>query len=224
MNILMLPLLLVAAISASKPGPLPLKAVRDMPLPGGATRFDYQWVDAGSRRLYIAHLGADSLVVFDLREEKLVGVVPGLPSVHGVVAAPEGHLIFATATGDKSLAIIDDRTLTVSARVPAGEYPNGLAYDPKTEKVFISNNTGPGIGVVDVKQRKALPGIDLGGGAGNTQYDPATGHIFAAVHKVPILAEIDPRLGTVVARHPLSDVKSCHGLLIAASLRLAFAA
>jgi DNA-binding beta-propeller fold protein YncE len=221
---LILALLLAASRTAGAPGALPLKLVRDIPLPGGPTRFDYQWVDAANRRLYIAHLGADSLVVFDLRAQKVVGEVGGLPSVHGVVAAPEHHLVFATATGEKKLAIIDDQTLAVRARIPAGEYPNGLAHDPKTDKVFVSNNIGLGVGVVDVKQGRPLPGIDLGGGAGNTQYDAGSGHIFVAIHKVAALAEIDPVAGKVVARHALTGVSGCHGLLVASSSRLAFAA
>jgi len=224
MNALTLALLLVAGKAAGAPGSLPLKLVRDVPLPGGPTRFDYQWVDAANRRLYIAHLGADSLVVFDLRGQKVVGEVAGLPSVHGVVAAPERHLVFATATGEKKLAIIDDQTLTVRARIPAGEYPNGLAYDPRTDKVFVSNNSGLGVGVVDVKQGKPLPGIDLGGGAGNTQYDARSGRIFVAIHKVAALAEIDPVAGKVIARHSLAGVSGCHGLLVAGGLRLALAA
>src|SRR5436190_6894579 len=99
MTTAVLVLLLAAATAGDARGSLPLKLVRDVPLPGGPTRFDYQWVDATKRRLYIAHLGADSLLVFDLRAQKLVGEVAGLPSVHGVVAAPEHHLVFATATG-----------------------------------------------------------------------------------------------------------------------------
>src|SRR5947209_1546301 len=39
------------------------------------------------------------------------------PSVHGVVAVPERHLVFATATGEKTLAFIDDRTGKVRSRV-----------------------------------------------------------------------------------------------------------
>jgi hypothetical protein len=51
-----------------------------------------------------------------------------------------------------------------------------------------------------------------------------TGHVFVAVHKAAVLVEIDPAAARVVARHPLDGVRSCHGLLIAADLRLAFAA
>src|SRR5262249_20683874 len=150
---------------------LPLEHVADVPLPGGATRFDYQWIDAERRLLYIAHLGDGTLVVFDLDAQRVVGEVPHLPSVHGVVAAPDQHLVLATATAEKTLELIDDRTFEVKARVPAGEYPNGLAYDPASGRAFVSNNAGRGVAVVDVKAAKAEPGIDIGGGAGNTQYD-----------------------------------------------------
>jgi YVTN family beta-propeller protein len=217
-------ILLASLTSGAAAGPLPLKLVRDVPLPGGPSRFDYQWIDSTTGRLYIAHLGADSIDVFDLRAGKVVGVIEGLPSVHGVVAAPERHLVFATVTGQKQLAIIDDRTLTVTARVPAGEYPNGLAYDPRTNRVFISNNTGLGIAVVDVTRKEALAGIDIGGGAGNSQYDSVSGRVFVAVHKLAVLVEVDPVALKVVARHALAGVQSCHGLLIADGLRLAFAA
>jgi len=214
---------LVAAAAAAK-APSPLVLVHDIPLPGGPTRFDYQWVDGDRRRLYIAHLGADSLLVFDLDAEKVVGSVGGLPSVHGVVADPEKKRLFATATGDKKLAIIADHSLEVVARVPAGEYPNGLAYAPRQEKVYVSNNAGVGVGVVDVAHAKPLPGIDIGGGAGNTQYDAGSGHVFAAIHRVAALAEIDPATDKVLAQHPLSGVHGCHGLLVDAPRRHAFAA
>ncbi len=220
MTTLLTALLLLADV---RPTSAPLALVRDLPLPGGAARFDYQWVDAEHRRLYIAHLGADTLLVFDLDGQKIVGVVKGLPSVHGVVAAPEKHRLFATVTGEKKLAIIDDRSLEVLARVPAGEYPNGLAYDPKSEKVYVSNNSGVGIGVVDVAHSKALPPIAIGGGAGNSQYDAGSGHIFVTVHKVAELVEIDPATDKVVAHHPLAGVGGCHGLLTDSPRRIAFA-
>ena len=217
-------ILLTTLSTGAAAAPLPLKLVRDVPLPGGPTRFDYQWVDEKGGRLYIAHLGADSVDVFDLRAGNVVGVVEGLPSVHGVVAVPERHVVLATVTAQKQLAIIDDRTLTVRARVPAGEYPNGLAFDPGTNRVFVSNNSGLGIAVVDLVQAKPLPGIDIGGGAGNSQYDSASGHIFVTVHKAAVLVEIDPAAPKVIARHELKGVRTCHGLLIAADLHLAFAA
>jgi DNA-binding beta-propeller fold protein YncE len=203
---------------------LPLSFVADIALPGNATRFDYQWVDAAQRRLYIAHLGDSSLLVFDLDGQRVLHEVPHLPNVHGVVSAPAQHLVLATATAEKTLALIDDTTFQVKARVAGGEYPNGLAFDPASERVFVSNNTGRGVAVVDTKSARSLPGIDIGGGAGNTQWDADSGHIFAAVHGSPNLVDIDPATAHVVGRIALRGLTTCHGLLVASTLRLAFAA
>jgi len=212
-----------ALAERSKASPLPLTLVEDIQLPGDASRFDYQWVDAVNRRLYISHLGASSLVVFDLDDHKVIHEVSELPSVHGVVAAPDLHLVFATATSEKMLEIIDDQTFEVKSRVAAGDYPNGLAFDAASGRVFVSNNKGPGIAVVDVKTAKALPSIKIGGGAGNTQLDADSGHILAAVHGAGYLADIDPAKGELAGKITLKGVKTCHGLLVASAQRLAFA-
>ena len=86
-------------LRASGQGTLPLERVADIPLPGGASRFDYQSLDSEGGRLYIAHLGANRLTVFDTRNRRVISEVGNLVSVHGVVAVPELHRIFATATG-----------------------------------------------------------------------------------------------------------------------------
>ena len=97
-------------------------------------------------------------------------------------------------------------------------------YDPASGRVFVSNNSGVGVGVVDVKTARPLSGIDVGGGAGNTQYDADSGHVLAAVHGLGALVDIDPITSEVAARIALRGVRSCHGLLVASDLGLAFAA
>jgi DNA-binding beta-propeller fold protein YncE len=219
--------LAISAVLAGSPpgvGALPLTLVADVPLPGQASRFDYQTVDPVARRLYVAHLGDSSLLVFDLDGQRVIQEVPGLASVHGVVAAPDQHMLLATATADRTLALIDDRTFQIRSRVPAGQYPNGLAYDPGSGRAFVSNNSGVGVGVIDVKTARPLPGIDVGGGAGNTRYDAGSGHVLAAVHGQPFLADIDPAASRVASRIALPGARSCHGLLVVSELRVAFAA
>jgi hypothetical protein len=49
----------------------PLRKVVDIPLPGKAVRFDYKSLDATHGRLYIAHMNADQLVVFDIKNRRL---------------------------------------------------------------------------------------------------------------------------------------------------------
>lgn len=223
-NVLVMVLFLFTCFAqkALAQGRLPLEWVADIPLPGGASRFDYQSVDSVGGRLYVAHLGDNRLTVFDTRNRRVISEVAGLASVHGVIAVPELHRVYATATGTNELAVIDDETLRILARVPAGDYPNGLAYDTKDARIYVSNNRGGTEPVIDARTNKSLPAVQIGGGAGNTQYDPVSGHIFVTIHRVNDLAEIDPTLDQVIARYRLTGVASCHSLAIDSTNRLAF--
>jgi hypothetical protein len=78
---------------------LPLHVLTDVPLTGGTTRFDYQSLDSGSNRLYIAHLGSDLMTVFDVNKQTVVTDVKDLKRVHGVLAVPALHRVYASATG-----------------------------------------------------------------------------------------------------------------------------
>ena len=68
-----------AAVFSQTAGGVPLKKVADVPLPGAAVRFDYQSLDASSNRLYIAHMNADQLVVFDTKKREVVANLGGFP-------------------------------------------------------------------------------------------------------------------------------------------------
>lgn len=205
-------------------GSLPLRTLRDVPLSGAASRFDYQSFDPNTGRLYIAHLGDGMLTVFDANKETVVGDVRDLPRVHGVIAIPELHRIYASATGSNELAVVDDGTLKIVARVPAGDYPDGIAYASKLKKIYVSDLHGQTDTVIDANTNQRLTTIALGGGAGNTQYDSVSEHIFVTVHRQNQLAEIDPIKDEVVARYSLSGCSEPHGLLIDSEHRLAFVA
>src|SRR4030095_8996398 len=213
-----------ASIAESASGTLPLRVLADIPLTGGATRFDYQSLDTSSGRLYIAHLGSDLMTVFDSNNQTVVGDVKDLKRAHGVLAVPELHRVYASATGSNELAVIDDRTLQIVARVPAGDYPDGIAYAPKVNKIYVSDLHGKTDTVIDAKTNQRVATIALGGGAGNTQYDSVSEHIFVTVHEKNELAEIDPSKDQVIGRYSLSGCSDPHGLLIDSGHRLSFVA
>src|SRR5215470_15083708 len=212
------------AKSEVAPGNLPLRVLADVPLSGGTTRFDYQSFDSNSGRLYIAHLGSDLMTVFDVNKQTVVGDVKDLKRVHGVLAVPELHRVYASATGTNELAVIDDQSLSIIARVPAGDYPDGIAYASRVNKIYVSDLHGKTDTVIDAKTNQRVTTIALGGGAGNSQYDSGADRIFVTVDAREELVEIDPNMDQIVARYPLTGCKGSHGLLIDSEHRLAFAA
>ena len=104
-----------------------LTKVADIPMPGPAVRFDYQTFDPSSGRLYIAHMNADQLVVFDTASRKVLANLSGFARVHGVLAVPEIGRLFASVTGDHEVAAVDMSTLRTVAKTGPINYPDGIA-------------------------------------------------------------------------------------------------
>ncbi len=208
-------------VGAADP-PLPLHTVARVPLPGASVRFDYTSIDPTSHRLYIAHMDADELLIFDLQTRRVIKQIHA-PGVHGVIAVRALDRVYASATNDHQALTIDARTNAVIARAPAGDYPDGLAYDPTERHIFVSDESG-GVETVLNAAGHRIATIDLGGEAGNVQYDTGTGRVLADVQTRGDIAIIDPRTNRIVQRVPLPGCDHDHGLLIDAKHRLAFVA
>lgn len=215
--------LLCTAAVAQKPA-APLVEVADVPLTGPAVRFDYQSLDAEHGRLYIAHMNADQLVVFDTQRRKVVATLDGFKRVHGVIAVPQISRIFASATGDHRVNFVDMNSLKTIATPGPIQYPDGLAYAPPSQRLFVSDEHGGVDVVIDVRTNNILKSIPLGGGAGNTAYDPGTGLILVAVHGVNQLVEIDPMSLKIVGRYFLRGLENPHGIALDPVDHLAFIA
>jgi DNA-binding beta-propeller fold protein YncE len=209
------------ASASSGPG-LPLRQVARVSLPGPANRFDYTIFDPTTNRLWISHMNASELLVFDTRSRKVIKTIPA-PGVHGVIAVPALNRIYASATDAREVLTINSKTGAVLNHAPAGQYPDGLAYDPVEKHIFISDESG-GVETVINARGDRIATIPLGGGAGNVQYDPGTHHILVDVQTRNDIAVIDPRTNKIVRRIPLSGCENDHGLYIDASRRLAFVA
>lgn len=201
-----------------------LQAVKDYPLPGKATRWDYMSFNVVRSQMAIAHLGDSTVVVLDTKTKAVIGTVDQISDVHGVLVIPELDRIYATATGSNEIVAIDARTLKIIARIPTGRYPDGIAYAPSAHKVYVSNGIGKSLTVVDVRSNKSVATIALGGSVGNTQYDAGTGHIFVNVQGTKELVEIDPATDAIVQRTLIPGADGNHGLLIEPTLQLAFIA
>ncbi len=211
------------AIPPASTAHAPLRAVTDVPLPGSASRFDYQSLEPASGRLFISHMGAGQLVVFDVRAGKVIGNLDGFPTVTGVLAVPAEHRAYASAAGDHAVVVVDDSTLRIVARVQGPRFPDGIAYTPTERRVFVSDESGRRDFVIDATTNTVVAQIELGGEAGNTQYDADSHCVMVAVQTANQLAIIDPATATIVRRITLDQaVRYPHGFSVDAPHRLAF--
>ena len=202
--------------------------LREIPLPGEATRFDYMSLDPSANRLYLAHLGDGRLVVFDTKNMRVIASLPGFPHVHGVLVVPELHRVYATVSPlskrrKGTLVVVNSRTLHTVAKTSVGIHPDGLDYEPASGRVFVSNEWGGSLSVVDAVREREIGTIPLGGEVGNTRVDPVTHRVWATVQTQNLLVGVDPKTLKVVRRIPL-PCRHPHGLLIRGKRHLALVA
>lgn len=213
------------AVSRAQPAPAgqsSLSVVADRALPGNTSRFDYLSLDSDSHRLYIAHLGAGTLLAFDIQAGAILAEIAGVPGVHGSLAVPALGRVYASATDTNQVAVIDIASLSVIATIPGGQYPDGIAFDPEVGKLYVSDETGGSVTVIDASTNQVLATIDLGGEVGNTVFDPGSHLLLAAVQTRDQLVTIDPTTDTVSGRYDTPGCNHPHGLAIDSARRLAF--
>jgi DNA-binding beta-propeller fold protein YncE len=201
-----------------------LEHLADVPLPGPAVRFDYQTIDTTANRLYISHMNAGVLLVFDLSTRSVEGTVGDLPRTTGVWSVPALHKVYASVPGHHHVAVIDARTLHIEARVGEIGFPDGIAYAPNVKKVYVSDESGGGELVIDGSTNRVVTRIQLGGEAGNTVYDPGSGNILVAVQTRNELVTINPQSDRVISRRRLPGASRPHGMSVDANGRLLFVA
>lgn len=76
-----------------------LEWMSDLPLPGRPARFDYEALDPTSGRLYINKMGANQVLVYDVRARRLVAALPDFPSATGITLAAQRGLAFVSTPG-----------------------------------------------------------------------------------------------------------------------------
>src|SRR5213078_243265 len=106
----------------------------DLPGPKGQ-RFDYLTVDGEDHYLLSAHLGPGILYVIDMRTNKLVKAIPGLPGITGLEYVPELRKVYTSDWGEEKIGVVDLQSMSVIKHLATAAKPNGSTYAAPFHKV-----------------------------------------------------------------------------------------
>src|SRR5437773_7844297 len=81
-------------------------ATIDLPGPKGE-RFDYLTMDEEDHYLLSAHLGPGILYVIDVRTDKLVKAISGVPGITGVEYVPGLRKVYTSDWGEEKIGVVD---------------------------------------------------------------------------------------------------------------------
>jgi DNA-binding beta-propeller fold protein YncE len=187
---------------------------------GAPDRWDYVVFDPSSSRVFVAH--GDEVTVVDGHKGDVVGHIKGFPGgTHGVAivsAVGRGY----TDDGQAGEAgAFDLSTFKVSQHIKAAEDADAVAFDTVSGHVFVINGDHGTITVIDPKADRAVGTINAGG---KLEYAVAdgNGHLYVNGAGKKEVLSIDTRTNQVLARWPVPQCTSPHGLAIDASSRRLF--
>ena len=196
-------------------------AVIDLTGPKGQ-RFDYLTMDDEDHYLLSAHLGPGILYVIDVRTNKLVKAIPGLPGITGLEYIPGLHKVYTSNWGEEKIGVVDLRAMSVVKRLPTESKPNGIAYAEPFRKVYVVNTLGKAVSVVDVDKDEIVKILRFNSETGTPGYDSIAKKIYVTLRSTNEVAEIDPSTDQITGRYPVDGCRSDHGMAVDSAHHRAF--
>ena len=174
--------------------------------------------------LYVAFASHDLVGLIDTRAARGMGVVSGLPRVHGVTLVPKLDLAFTSNGGDNTVGILDLARRQLLRKTPAGEDPDAILYDAKPQLVYVADHDGKTATLLDPVSGAVVSRIALGGEPEYCQADPESGLVYQNLQDTSEVVVVDPAKRAVVRRYKLDPGKGPTGLALDAGHHRLFSA
>jgi len=177
---------------------------------GGATRWDYVYVDSTNHRLYVSH--ATQTEVIDTTTDKVIATIPHTKGVHGIAVANDLGKGFTSNGQGNDVTIFDLKTSKPTGSVKTGANPDSIIYEPVTHRVFTFNGSSKDSTVFDAKTGEVISAsLPLGGKPEFSQVD-GKGHVYVNMEDKNEIVEINAKDATVSKRYSIAPCDSPSGL------------
>src|SRR5262245_34019687 len=204
-----------AALAAAAESYHLLKAI---PVPGDCG-WDYVFVDADARRVYVSH--AARVEVLDADSGELKGQIADTAGVHGITVAPGLGRGFTSNGRSNNVTIFDVQSLKPLGTVATGRNPDCITYEPVTRRVFAFNAGGASATVIEAADGKVAGTIALEGKPEFAVADTG-GHVFVNLEDKNEVVRLDARNLKVLDRWPIAPAKTPVSLAMDAANRRLF--
>jgi hypothetical protein len=181
---------------------------------GGEGAWDYVTVDAPNHRLFVTR--ATHTQVIDTESGKVLGDISGQVRSHGVAIVPKLNRGFITDGGGKgAIVVFDLKSYAVLGTIPAMPDADGIIYDAKLDRVFFVSGDGNSVTAfnpsIDPKSGKFDAPIALGGAPEFLASD-GSGKLFINLEDKSVVAVVDVKTKSVLARWPVAPAGSPVGM------------
>lgn len=177
--------------------------------PGGKEYWDYITLDPATRRLYLSH--NTEVKVVDADSGVVVGSVPDLTRVHGIVILRELGKGYISDGGADEAVVFDPRTLKVTGHIKTGKNPDCIIYDQASKHVFTFNGRSNDASVIDPRNDSVVATIPM---SVRPEYAVADGNgtIYDNIEDQNEVVVLDSRSNTVKAHWRIAPAEEASAM------------
>ncbi len=200
-----------------------LKQVATIDLPGlKGERFDYLTMDDEDHYLLSAHLGPGILYVIDVRTNKLVKAIRGVPGITGLEYVPGLRKVYTSDWGEEKIGVVDLKSMRVIKRLATAAKPNGSTYAAPFRKMYVSDTLGKAVAIVDVDKDEIIKTLEFKSETGMPQYDSVARKVYVNLRNTNEVAEIDPSNDAILGTYSVDGCRYNHGMAVDSEHHRAF--
>jgi DNA-binding beta-propeller fold protein YncE len=203
-----LAVVVLVAIQAQAQVPGPLKLAQTIPLPGLKDGdFDHFALDSAGQRLFLAAEDNSTIVVIDLRTNKLIGKFAGAKAPHSMGYNSESKKLYVVDDGGPNqVEIFDGTSFKLLGTIPMDAHADVSIYDPASKLFYVGNGGRrakedfTSISVVDTATDKKVGDIRIDGDRiESIRMEEKSPRMFVNVYFKGEVAVVDRTKRTVIA-------------------------
>jgi YVTN family beta-propeller protein len=124
-------------------------------------------------RVYVTNSAGDSVHVIDTTTNKVVQVLKGVESAHGITFSPDGARVYVSNEHDATLDVLNGRTGAVIKQIPLTSRPNNIAITNDGKRIVVAIAREPAaLDIIDTTSLTRTKSIPMNGRLHNTYVTP----------------------------------------------------
>ena len=134
---------------------------------------------------------ADAIGVFDVRENRLVRLIPAGSDPEEFDLSKDGTLLYCSNEDAGLTSIVDIATGQVITSIPVGPEPEGVTTSPDGKFVFVTSEQGGTIAVIDALAHKPIKTIAVGNRPRHVAFFPDGSKAYVTRENDGVISLID---------------------------------
>ncbi len=167
-------------------------------------RIDHMAFDPLRNRLFVAELENNSLAVVDLKQRKVIHIIPGLTEPQGVGYEPSSDTVYVANGGDGSVRLYQGADYAETGRIALGDDADNVRIDPDANHVLVGYGAG-GIATIDPASRTKIADFPLPVHPESFQLDRRNNQILVNLPRARAIAVLDRVTGRPKATWPMKE-------------------